>query len=475
MVFACIIRLANLRPVVGSSTKAPWFMMASAWRKPGAVFAVAGLTLLFSGFAPAAEAVLYRFHFGPGAVASGYLQILPSTIFSEKTGFGFEPGPTGSGVDRGGRDPLRGDFITSERSFFFSVRVPAEGNYRVTVILGDAQGETTTTIKAELRRLMVEKVHTKSGEFATVSFIVNTRTPVIAATGDILAGEVKLKTPRESIQEGWAWDDWITLEFGNAHPAVCAVEIARVEVPTIYLLGDSTVCDQSREPYASWGQMLTRFFKPEVAIANHGESGETYRDSIGRRRLDKVLSVMKPGDYLIMQFGHNDQKQVAAGTGGPFTTYKAEIRQHVGAVRRHGGIPVIVSPMERREFDENGRIKPSLADYAEASRQAAQELQVAFIDLNAMSIPFYEALGPEKSELAFVRTGPGKVDNTHHDNYGAYELAKCVVQGIKDAKLGIARYIVDDFRTFDPSHPDRVENFDVPPSPVVTIEKPFGN
>jgi len=188
-------------------------------------------------------------------------------------------------------------------------------------------------------------------------------------------------------------DNRITLEFSNEHPAVCAVEIAGVEVPTIFLLGDSTVCDQSREPFCSWGQMLTRFFKPEVAIANHGESGETYRDSIGRRRLDKILSVMKPGDYLIMQFGHNDQKQVAAGTGGPFTTYKAEIRQHVDAVRRQGGIPVVVSPMERRGFDGNGRIKPSLADYAEASRQAARELQVAFIDLNAMSIPFYEALG----------------------------------------------------------------------------------
>jgi lysophospholipase L1-like esterase len=344
----------------------------------------------------------------------------------------------------------------------------------VTVILGDALGETTTTIKAELRRLMVEKVHTKPGEFATVSFIVNTRTPVIAATGEIPAGQVKLKAPRESIQEGWAWDDRITLEFSNAHPAVCAVEVARAELPTIFLLGDSTVCDQSREPYASWGQMLPRFFKPTVAIANHGESGETYRDSIGRRRLDKILSVMKPGDYLIMQFGHNDQKQIAAGTGGPFTTYKAEIKTHVDAVRKLGGIPVIVSPMELRVFDENGKIKPSLADYAEASRQAAQELGVAFIDLNAMSKLFYEALGPEKALLAFAPIGPDKVDDTHHRAYGSYELAKCIVQSIRDDKLAIAKYIVDDFRGFDPAHPDPVEKFDVPPSPQFTNLRPLG-
>jgi lysophospholipase L1-like esterase len=460
--------------MIRALTETPWFIMASAWRKLGVVIALAGSTLMFSGIAAAGEVGPHRFDFGLGAVAPGYVQVLPSTVFSEKTGYGFEPGMAVSGVDRGG-DPLRGDFITSDRPFFFSVRVPAEGNYRVTVILGDALGETTTTIKAELRRLMVEKVHTKPGEFATVSFIVNTRTPVIAATGEIPAGQVKLKAPRESIQEGWAWDDRITLEFSNAHPAVCAVEVARAELPTIFLLGDSTVCDQSREPYASWGQMLPRFFKPTVAIANHGESGETYRDSIGRRRLDKILSVMKPGDYLIMQFGHNDQKQIAAGTGGPFTTYKAEIRQHVDAVRGRGGIPVIVSPMERREFAENGRIKPTLADYAEAARQAAKELRVAFIDLNAMSVPFYEALGPEKSKLAFARPAPDKVDNTHHDNYGAYELAKCIVQGMTDAKLDIAKYVVDDFKAFDPAHPDLVEGFDVPPSPVIAIDKPFGN
>ena len=437
--------------------------------------AVVALALGRPAPASAAEPSLYKFDFGPGAVGAGYLPILPTTIYDRALGYGFEPGGTLTGVDRGGSDPVRGDFVTSDRPFFFSARVPAEGNYRVTVTLGDSMGETTTTIKAELRRLMVERIHTKAGEFATVSFIVNTRTPKIAATGDVAAGEVRLKAPRESIQEGWAWDDRITLEFSNARPTVCAVEIAPADVPTVFLLGDSTVCDQSREPFASWGQMLPRFFKPEVAIANHGESGETYRDSIGRRRLDKILSVMRPGDYLIMQFGHNDQKQIAAGTGGPFTTYKAELKQHVDAVRRHGGIPVIVSPMERREFAADGTVKPTLADYAEAARQAARELNVTFIDLNAMSIPFYQALGPERSKLAFARPGPDKVDNTHHDNYGAYELAQCVVQGIKDAKLEIAKYIVDDFHGFDPARPDAIEDFSVPASPVVTIEKPFGN
>jgi lysophospholipase L1-like esterase len=414
-----------------------------------------------------------RFDFGSGPVASGYTQVRPDMAYSRERGFGFEPGAAIVAVDRGG-DPLRGDFITSAAPFCFSVRVPTEGNYRVTVTLGDAAGTSTTTIKAELRRLMVEKVQTASGKFERVSFIVNTRTPKIAGAGRIAPGDVRLKAPRETVQEAWAWDDALTLEFCNTRPAVCALEIERIEVPTLFLLGDSTVCDQSKEPYNSWGQMLPRWFKPAVAVANHGESGETYRDSIGRRRLDKILSVMQPGDWLIMQFGHNDQKQIAAQAGGPFTTYTQELKQHVDGVRARGGIPVIVAPMERRGFDAAGKVHPSLIEYANAARQTARELNVAFIDLNAMSKTFYEALGPEKSARAFAAPG-GKIDNTHHNNFGSYELAQCILQAIRDQRLPLAKHIVDDFKGFDPAHPDDPDTFAVPASGEFTNQRPLGD
>ena len=421
-----------------------------------------------------AETQALRFDFGPGPAAAGFTPVQADTVFSTERGYGFEPGADVVGIVREQGDALRRDFVTSAKPFHFTARVPAEGNYRVSITLGDAQNETTTTIKAELRRLMVEKLHTAAGEFQTVRFIVNTRTPRIAGTKGIEPGVVKLKAPRETTQEAWAWDDCVTLEFSNAHPAVCAVEIEPVDVPTIFLLGDSTVCDQSKEPYNSWGQMLPRFFKPNVAIANHGESGETYRDSIARRRLDKIASLIKPGDWLIMQFGHNDQKQVAAKTGGPFTTYEQEIKQHVAVVRAHGGTPIIVSPMERRGFDAHGKVVPSLVDYASAAKQVAEELGVAFIDLNAMSKPFYEALGPEKSAVAFAAPN-GNVDNTHHDNYGSYELAKCIVQAIRDQKLPMARYVVDDFQGFDPAHPDDPDAFSVPASGTFTNQRPLGD
>lgn len=423
---------------------------------------------------PSLPAAALRFDFGSGPVAPGYVAVTPDSLFSRERGFGFETGAKLRAIDRGGPDPLRGDFITSETPFHFTARVPLEGNYLVTVTLGDAAGESRTTIKAELRRLMVESVATRLGETKTVRFVVNTRTPNIAAVGDIKAGQVRLKAPRETTQEAWAWDDALTLEFGNSRPAVCGVEIEPIEVPTIFLLGDSTVCDQSKEPYNSWGQMLPRWFQPTVAVANHGESGETYRDSIARRRLDKVLSLMRPGDWLLMQFGHNDQKQIAAKSGGPFTTYPAEIKRHVEGVRGRGGIPVILSPMERRGFDEYGKVRPSLRDYAEAARRTAEELGVAFIDLNALSRPLYEALGVERSALAFAAPG-GTVDNTHHNNFGSYELAKCIVQALRDQKLPLAQYITADFTGLDPARPDDPATFAVPASGEFTHQRPLGD
>lgn len=216
-----------------------------------------------------------KFTFGHGNDAPGATPVSPDASFTRERGYGFEPGVT----------PSAGNgFITSERPFYFTVRVPHEGNYRVTVTLGDNTAESLTTIKAELRRLMIaDQIRVAVGKTQQVTFIVNTRTPEIAARDGIKPGRVRLKAPRETTDEAWAWDDALTLEFSNTRPAVRAIELEPADVPTVFLLGDSTVCDQAKEPYNSWGQMLPRFFKPEIALANHGESGETYRDSLARR------------------------------------------------------------------------------------------------------------------------------------------------------------------------------------------------
>jgi hypothetical protein len=127
-----------------------------------------------------------------------------------------------------------------------------------------------------------------------------------------------------------------------------------------------------------------------------------------------------------------------------------------------------VTPMNRRTFDSDGHVTNSLGDYPEAARQTATEENVPLIDLNAMSKSFYEALGPENSKQAFV-------DNTHHNNYGSYELAKCVVIGIKQNKLDLSKFLIDDLPLFDPAHPDPVEQFKLPASPQYTTTVPEGS
>lgn len=385
-----------------------------------------------------------RFVFGRGE--AGFTIVTPGQDYSVERGFGFEPG---------NKVVAQGSFCTSDQPFFFSVKVP-EGNYRVTVTLGDPAGEATTTVKAELRRLMLENVQTKN-ETVRRTFIVNVRTPQIAG-----GGEVRLKD-RERTSEARAWDDRLTLEFSGSRPCLARLEIEKADVPTLYLLGDSTVCDQPLEPYASWGQMLTRFFNPAIAIANHAESGESLRSSLGAKRLDKVLSAMKAGDWLFIQYGHNDMKAVDAAA------YKADLKRFVAAAREKGAQVVLITPMHRRTF-QGDKIVNSHRDFPDAVRAAAAEEKVPLIDLHAMSQALYEAWGPEKSILAFSTPR----DGTHHNNYGSYELAKCVIAAIRRNQLDLARFMEDDAPVFDPAHPDPIEGFSVTASPAARSQTPDG-
>lgn len=407
----------------------------------------------------------FHFDFGPGVLKPGHIQVLPATVFSKERGYGFEPGASLKSVSQGEGSQLR-SCIVSEQPFQFSVALP-EGNYQVIVTLGDPSRESKTTVKAEIRRLMVEKAHLAMGKFESRTFNVNIRTPQI-----LRGGEVKLKD-REKGNEARAWDEQLTLEFGDERPCVGAIEIKKLEnLPVVYLCGDSTVCDQPGEAYASWGQMLTRFFKPDVVIANHGESGESLRGFLSEKRWAKIMSLLKPGDYVVVQMGHNDSKERGEGVGA-FTTYKADLKRFVADTRIKGATPILVTPMERRGFN-GSKAKLSHGDYPEAIRQLAKEDNVAWIDLNAMSIQFYEALGPDKAHLAFAGN-EDKRDATHHNNYGAYELAKCIVNGIKANSLDLAKSIVDDYKDFDPSNPDNVDSFMMSTGPSRVRAVPLGN
>ena len=400
-----------------------------------------------------------KFSFGSGKAANGFKQVQASDIYTKEKGYGFETGAEIKCFDKGGK--LSTGFCASDKPFYFSAAVP-EGNYRVTIVFGDKNDATTTTVKAELRRLMLEKAATEKGKYATESFIVNVRNPQIS-TG----GEVKLKD-REKTSEAWAWDEKLTLEFNNSKPTIDSITIEKVDVPTIFLLGDSTVTDQPGEPYASWGQMLTAFFKPEIAIANNAESGESLRSSLGAKRLDKVSSQLKKGDYVFIQYAHNDEKEKGENVGA-MTTFKASLKQYVEAIKAKGGVPILITPMHRRTFDANGKITNSHGEFPAAVFAAAKEENVKVVDLTLMSQAFYEALGREKSAVAF-KDG----DATHHSNYGAYELAKCIVEWLKSNKFEIAKYLKNT-PEFDPSKPDSFEKFAIPASPTAPTAKPLGS
>ncbi len=411
-------------------------------------------SLLFAGSlsAQTAPPSSFKFNFSPQAVA-GQTQVAPDMTWSKERGFGFEPGAELRVADKG---------IASDKPFFFHVALP-EGNYKVTVVFGDTQYPTENTVMAELRRLMLESVHTDPGKTETRTFIVNTRTPAIPG-----GGNVKINA-RERTQETWAWDDRLSLEFNGAHPGIQSIQIEPANVPTVYLLGDSTVCDQPKEPYNSWGQMLTRFLKPQVAVSNGAESGDSIAPALGAGRFDKFWKQMKAGDYLFIQFGHNDMKSNAPNA---LETYTNNMRMAVDETRARGGIPVLVTSVSRRTFNATGdAIDDSFKGYTQAVREVAKEKNVAMIDLQNMGAAFYLALGPEKSHQAFATPQEG----THHNDYGSYEIAKCVVMGIKQNNLELAKLIVDDFKDFNPSKPDVVEEFKIPKSPQVTNQVPLGS
>ncbi len=431
----------------------------------------ASLVLLASpALAADAPKTSFKFEFGPGPAAPGYTVVKPDTLYSKDAGFGFEPGGNITSVDRGGKDPLQAGFVTSGNLFKFSVAVP-EGNYKVTVTLGDAKEESMTTVKAESRRLMLERIHTDPGKFETRSFYVSVRNPVLPDGTKLILDVQEIDANGQLLTP--TWDDKLTLQFSDAKPAVGAVTIEPAEKPlTVFLISDSTVTDQRAEPYGTWGQMLPRWFKPPVVIANFAESGETLKAFRAEHRWTKVLGEIKPGDFVFMQFGTNDlNKSGPNAIWGPDyplrdwsnsyvegEDYKNQIKQYISEAKAKGAIPVVVSPMTKIDRATGAINVNGLRNYPKDAIDAAKEAGAASIDLNAMSIDVWTALGPLAPR--------GTVDGLHSNTYGGYLLSRCIVEGIKQNKFDLVKYLVDDAGTFDPKMPAPLpDDFKIPLEP----------
>ncbi len=379
-------------------------------------------------------------------------------VYSDSQGYGYDvlPAP---------------DKKKPAEPFYFSVKVP-DGNYLVKVVLGGKKN-SNTTVRAEGRRLMMDNITTKRAkDTQEVSFTVNKRTPLIDEKN-----RVKIKDREKAY---FTWDDKLTLEFNGDMPAVKHIHIEKADVPTIYLCGNSTVVDQNYEPWASWGQMITRWFGPEVAISNHAESGLTARTFIASNRLDKILTTLKKGDYVFVEFGHNDEKEKKPGDGALYH-YQYQLKRFVDQVRKKGADIVFCTPTQRRAFnDDKKTLMNTHGDFPAAMKMVAEKENVPLIDLNRLTKTFFETLGYEDSKRALVHYpkemyGRELADNTHFNPYGAYEVAKCVVMGMKQLNLPVVQYLRADWQDFNPAQPDDWKTFKWAPSRISENVKPDGN
>ena len=360
-----------------------------------------------------------------------------------------------------------------------------DGNYKVTVTLGNKKTAGNTVVRAESRRLFVEDLQTKKGEFTTVSFIVNKRNTDI--WGNDKNGEfkvidrVKIKDREKSKLN---WDDKLTIEITGEAPACSsiAIEPAPAGTPTLFLCGNSTVVDQDFEPWTSWGQIFTNWMDDQVAVANYAESGESAGSFIAQNRLKKILSLAKEGDYIFVEFGHNDQKAKAAGSGAWYD-FSRNLKIFIDEARAKNATIIFVTPTQRRRFDDNSRIVETHGDYPDAMRAVAKREGVPVIELHDMTRTFFETLGVEDSKRSLVHypanTYPGQgkklEDNTHFNPYGAYEISKMVVMGIRQLNLPVAAHVKPGFQPFDPARPDSFATFHWVKGPFTEATKPDGN
>jgi lysophospholipase L1-like esterase len=229
--------------------------------------------------------------------------------------------------------------------------------------------------------------------------------------------------------------------------------------------------------------MITRWFDESVAIANYAESGLSATTFLAQLRLDKILTQLRAGDYVICEFGHNDEKEKRAGDGAWYS-YTRNLKIFADRVREKGGNIIFVTPTARRFFnDDQKTLKNTHGDYPEAMRTVARRENVPFIELNGMTTTFYEALGFEGSKRALVHypanTFPDQpkalADNTHFNPFGAWEVAKMIVMGLKQIGSPLASHLKADWQDFDPSHPDNPDEFVWYPSGNTNLIKPDGN
>lgn len=219
--------------------------------------------------------------------------------------------------------------------------------------------------------------------------------------------------------------------------------------PVVYLAGDSTVMSYRASynlyPQQGWGGRLPEYFNGSVTFTNRAIGGRSSKSFVDEGRLTAILTTILPGDYLFIQFGHNDGNSDSRLYTEPSTSYKTYLSMYIDQARSYGAIPVLVTPMGRRNYDSGGKFINDFGARVQAMKELALARNVKLIDLNAKSIAFYNQIGAPATADVFLWLAAGQYpnfpngvsDNTHFQEYGASQLARLVVQGIEEAQLGL--------------------------------------
>lgn len=251
---------------------------------------------------------------------------------------------------------------------------------------------------------------------------------------------------------------------------------------TIFTIGDSTMANKKLEggnPERGWGQMLSRYFTDDITIDNHAVNGRSSKSFINEGRWDAVLSKIQKGDYVFIQFGHNDEKDDPNRHTDPGTTFDANLKKFVEDTRAKGGIPVLFNSIVRRNFgkadgnavanaikqddirngidpkapkdsiEEGATLIDTHGAYLISPKNVAKELNVTFIDLNSLTHKLVEGMGPQKSKELYLWVEPktvpalpnGREDNTHLNVHGASVIAEMAVKAVAEAIPELQQYV----------------------------------
>ena len=218
----------------------------------------------------------------------------------------------------------------------------------------------------------------------------------------------------------------------------------------VYLIGDSTMAKKNTSAYpeTGWGMPFIHFFDSTVEIENHARNGASTKTFISEGRWQPVYENMKDGDYVLVQFGHDDEVKTKASYCTP-DEFKANLTRFVAEARSRNAIPVLLTPVSRRQFTD-GKAQENHQEYSPLVRALADTLNVPIIDLDVKSRELYTELGEDKSKLLFLHLNPfehpnypnGKSDNTHFNELGARKIAQIVLTEIVALRLELANRIV---------------------------------